>query len=214
MKNLFSKTTMSFVFALTLALAAALLATAQGRRQGPPDPDHHAGGKVSAVGSNSITVTNREGQTQTIGVTANTKFVRNGEAATLASFQVNDFVMAMGAKDSGGQFVAEHVMGGDKPPQGPGGRGGRGPRGPRDGIFGEFVSANASAGTLTIKARDGKETTVYTTSTTEISRNRQAATLNDFKAGDHVGAVGKADDSGKYVATRIMGGDQPPRSRN
>jgi hypothetical protein len=215
MENFFGKIITNLLLALLIALGTTNLSIAQGPPQGPPpDPDHHAGGKVTAVGSNSITVANREGETQVINVTANTKFARNGEAATLASFQVNDFVRASGAKDSSGQFVAERVMGGDRPPQGPGGPGGRGPRGPRDGVFGEFVSANASAGTITIKTRDGKETVVYITSTTEISRNRQSATLSDFKAGDRVGATGKADADGKYVATRIMGGDQPPPGRN
>jgi hypothetical protein len=216
MENFFSKITANLLLALLLALAATITTIAQGPPQGPPDPDHHAGGKVTAVSSNSITVANREGETQVISVTADTKFVRNGEAATLSSFQVNDFVRAMGAKDSSGQFVAERVTGGDKPPRGPAGDGpgGRGPRGPRDGIFGEYVSANASAGTLTIKTPDGNEQTVYTTSTTEVSRNRAAATLSDFKAGDHVGAIGKADADGKYVATRIIGGDQPPPRRN
>jgi hypothetical protein len=218
MKNLFNTILTNLLLALMVALTATVTSIAQGPPQGPPpDPDHHAGGKVTAVSSTSITVANREGETQIIGVTAVTKFVRNGEAASLSAFQVNDFVRASGAKNSSGQFVAERVMGGDRPPQGPGGQGGpggRGPRGPRDGVFGEYVSANASAGTLTIKTPDGKETTVYTNSTTDISRNRQAASLSDFKAGDHVGAMGKADSDGKYMATRIMGGDQPPPRRN
>jgi hypothetical protein len=77
--------------------------------------------------------------------------------------------------------------------------------------MGEFVSADTSAGTITIKTRDDKEQLVYTTETTQISRNRSEATLGDFKAGDHVGAFGKLDaTTNKYVAVRIMGGDTPP----
>ncbi|MBI3650978.1 MAG: hypothetical protein HY231_07990 [Acidobacteria bacterium] len=213
MRSIFNKITASLLLALLFTFATTISTFAQRPEGPPPDPDHHAGGKVTAVGSNSLTVTRRDGETQTITITADTKLLRNGEAATLAAFQVNDFVHAMGAKDTAGQFVAERVMGGDKPPRGHAG-GGRGPHGPRDGIFGEYVSANPSTGTLTIKMPDGKEQTVYTTATTEISRNRQAATLSDFKAGDHVGAIGKADAEGKYIAARIIGGDQPPPRRN
>jgi hypothetical protein len=208
MKNRFATDRISLLLALLFALAA--LASAQDR---PPrfDPNTHVGGKLSAINGNTLTVVNREGESRSITVTANTRYMRNREAATLSSFQTDDFISAIGAKDASGQFVAEQVFGGDKPPQGPGGPGGRGPRGPRDGIFGEYVSADAAAGTLTIKTRDDKEQVVYTTATTEISRNRSDASLGDFKAGDHVGAIGKVDaTTGKYVAVRIMGGDAPP----
>jgi hypothetical protein len=205
MENAISKITISLLFALLLAISSIAVGVTQNPQR--PNRDNHLGGKLSAINGNTFSVTNREGETQTFTVTADTKYVRNGEAATLSSFQVNDFVSAEGAKDASGQFVATTVLGGDKPPRGPGGRG---PRGNRDGIFGEYVSADASAGTVTIKTRDGKEQTVYTTSTTEVSRNRAAASLSDFKAGDHVGAIGALNADGKYIATRIMGGDAPP----
>jgi Cu/Ag efflux protein CusF len=229
MKDRFNKTTLSLVFALIFAFA--LMAFAQGQRpqlnsdtrgqrprvnsdtQGRPpqfDPNTHVGGKLTAINDNTLTVTNREDESKTITVTASTKYNRNREDATLSSFQIGDFIGAVGAKDANGQFVAEQIFGGDRPPQGPGGPGGRGPRGPRDGVMGEYVSVDASAGTITIKTRDGKEQVVYTTETTEISRNRSEATLSDFKAGDHVGAFGKLDaTTNKYVAVRIIGGDTP-----
>lgn len=207
MKIKINKITLSLLLALLFGLAST--AAAQGRRPPQFDPNTHVGGKLSALNGNTLTVTNREGETQTITVTANTKYTRNREAATLSAFQTDDFVSAIGAKDASGAFVAEQVFGGDKPPQG--GPGGRGPRGPRDGIGGDFVSADTTAGSITIKTRDGKEQTVYTSETTEISRNRSDATLADFKAGDHVVAFGKLDaTTGKYVAVRVIGGDAPP----
>jgi Cu/Ag efflux protein CusF len=210
MKNSFSKITISLLFTLLFAFAST--AFAQGRRP-EFNPDNRVGGKLSAVNGNTLTVTNREGETQTITVTAETKYFRNREAATLASFQTDDFIAAIGAKNSAGQFVAEQVMGGDRPPRGPGGRGDRGPRPQRDGIVGDYVSADTTAKTITIKTRDGKEQLVYTSETTEISRNRSEATLSDFKAGDHVAAFGKLDAAGKYVATRIHGGDATLRRK-
>jgi Cu/Ag efflux protein CusF len=211
MKDRLNKITISLLFALLFAFAST--ASAQGR---PPqfDPNTHVGGKLSAINGNTITVTNREGETKTITVTANTKYMRNREDATLSSFQTDDFISAVGAKDANGQFVAEQVFGGDKPPQGPRGPGGRGHGSPRDGIMGEYISADASAGTITIKTRDGKEQIVYTTETTKVSRNRSDAVLGDFKTGDHVAAFGKLDaTTNKYVAIRVIGGDAPPPPR-
>ena len=199
---------------LLLALLFASTASAQGRRP-QFDPNTRVGGKLSAISGNTLTVTNRQGEAQTVTVTANTKYMRNREAATLSSFQTDDFLSAIGAKDANGQFVAEQIFGGDKPPQG-GQRSprGRGPRPSRDGVVGEYVSADASAGSISIKTRDGKEQTVYTTATTEISRNRSEATLGDFKAGDHVVAFGKLDaTTGRYIAVRVIGGDTPPPGR-
>ncbi len=204
MKNSFSKITISLLFTLLFAFAST--AFAQGRRP-EFNPDNRIGGKLSAINDNTLTVTNREGETQTITVTADTKYLRNREAATLSSFQTDDFIAAIGAKNASGQFVAEQVMGGDRPPQGPGGRGGRGLRGQRDAVAGEYVSADAAAKTITIKTRDDKEQIVYTSETTEVSRNRSVASLSDFKAGDHVAAFGTLDAAGKYVANRIIGGD-------
>jgi hypothetical protein len=212
MKNRFNIITISLLFALLFAFAAS--ASAQGRRA-PVDPDHRVGGKLSAINGNTLTVVNREGESQTITVTADTKYFRNREAATLSSFQTDDFLSAVGAKNSNGQFVAEQVFGGDRPPRGPRMREGRGPRGGRDGIVGDYVSADVAAKTITIKTADGKEQVVYTSETTEVSRNRNEASVSDFKAGDHVVAFGKLDaTTGRYVATRVIGGDaRPARKR-
>jgi Cu/Ag efflux protein CusF len=201
----------TIILLLALLFGVATTAAAQGRRAPQFAPDTRVGGKLSAVNGNTLTVTNRQGEAQTLRVTADTKYLRNREAASLSAFQTGDFIAARGAKDASGVFVAEQVFGGDKPPQG--GPGGRGPRGPRDGIIGDYVSADTSAGSITIKTRDGKEQTVYTSESTEISRNRSDASLGDFKAGDQVAAFGKLDaTTGRYVAVRVRGGDAaPPR---
>jgi hypothetical protein len=206
MKISLSKIAISLLLALLFGLATD--AAAQGRRP-EFNSDNRVGGKLSAVNGNTLTVVNREGESQTITVTANTKYIYNREAATLSAFKTDDFVAAVGAKDASGAFVAEQVFGGERPPRG--GPGGRGPRPGRDGIVGEYVSADAAAGSITIKTRDGKEQTVYTSESTEISRNRSAASLGDFKAGDHVVAIGKLDAAtNRYIAVRVIGGDAPP----
>ena len=191
---------------LNLVISAAVLAQHRGGPGGPGgDPANRAGGKVTAISGSSITVQGREDNTTVINVTADTKYERNGQAATLADFKVNDFVFAHGARNSDGQFVADRVMGGDQPPQ-------RGPRG-GPGVGGQLQSVDTAAGTLTVKNREGETNVIYTTSSTQFERNRQAATLADFKAGDFVMARGARNSDGHFVAERVMGGDQPPPRR-
>jgi Domain of unknown function (DUF5666) len=189
---------------LNLVISVAVLAQHHDGRGG--DPATRAGGKVTAIAGASITVEGRDGNTTVINVAADAKVERNGKTATLADFKVDDFVFAHGARNSDGQFVADRLMGGDQPPRG------RGPgEGRFNGVGGELQSVDAAARTLTVKTRDGATQTIYTTDSTKFNRNRQAATLADFKAGDHVGASGARNSDGHFVAERIFGGDGPPR---
>ena len=200
------KATLVSVCLFNLVIGAAVLA----QHRGPgDDPANRAGGKVTAIGSTSITVQGREGNATVINVTADTKYERNGQAAALADFKVDDFVFAHGTRSSDGTFTADRVMGGDQPPRGRGPGDGRGP-----GVGGQLQFVDAAAGTLTVKNREGETQVIYTTSSTQFERNRQAATLADFKAGDFVGARGALNADGHFVAERVMGGDQPPRRRN
>ena len=89
-------------------------------------PGHHgdhgdrgdrAGGRVTAIGDRTITVTRRDGSSATIAITDTTTFTRNGAAAQLSDFRAGDFVFAHGARNADGQFVATEVMGGDKRPE-------------------------------------------------------------------------------------------------
>src|SRR5438105_8170829 len=179
----------SYRLILSIALACLLnlmmnaAAAAQDHHRPDHDPATRARGKVTAIGSASITVQGREGSATIINVTSSTQYNRNGQAAQLVDFKVGDFVFAHGARNADGQFVADRVMGGDQPPRG------RGPgEGRFNGVGGELQAVDTAARTLTVKGRDGATQTIYTTASTEFNRNRQAATLADFKAGDHVRA--------------------------
>lgn len=180
---------------------------AQDHHRSGGDPANRAGGKITAINGASITVQGREGNATTIGVSTGTQYTRNGQAAALADFKVGDFVFAHGTRNADGQFVADRVMGGDQPPER-----GRG-RGHGNGVFGELQSVNSAAHTLTVKSPDGATQTIYTTGSTEFSRNQQTATLVDFKVGDHVGASGSQNADGHFVADHVFGGNTPPRQR-
>lgn len=177
-----------------------------GHPGGPGDPANYVFGQITAITGSTIAVKTKDA-TQSVLTTADTKFIRNRQPAKLSDFKVNDFVAAHGAKNSSGQFVADSVFGGDAtPPAGPPG----GHPGTHNAVCGEVVSVSTDAGTITIKPHYGTTQVIYTTATTQFSRNRQAAKLSDFRAGDHVAAEGSRDSSGKFIATRVFGGDGKP----
>jgi hypothetical protein len=204
--RILTRGTLACVCLFNLVIGAAVLAQHHDGRGG--DPANRAGGKITAISGASITVQGRNDQTNVINVTASTTYERNGQTAQLADFKVGDFAFAHGARNTDGQFVADRVMGGDQPPRG------RGPgEGRFNGVGGQLQLVDAAAHTLTVTTRDGATQTIYTTTSTEFNRNRQAATLADFKAGDFVMARGARNTDGQFVAERVMGGDQPPQRR-
>src|SRR5882724_8777493 len=103
----------SYRLMLSIALACLLNltmnppASAQDHHRPDGDPATRAGGKVTAIGSASITVEGREGNATTINVTSSTQYTRNGQAAVLADFKVGDFVGAHGSRNADGQLVAD-----------------------------------------------------------------------------------------------------------
>jgi uncharacterized protein DUF5666 len=76
------------------------------------------GGRITAIGDHSITLTRREGAAVTVVVTDGTTFTRNGAPAKFSDFKVGDFMMAHGAMNSDGKFVASEIRGGDRRPEG------------------------------------------------------------------------------------------------
>jgi hypothetical protein len=208
MKDTLLKALAGLALVALLSFEIFAVVVAQGPRRGG-DPANHVGGQASAIGGNSITVKTRDGSSQVINVTDKTTFERNRQPASLSDFKVDDFVGAHGSRDANGQFTADHVMGGDAPPPPGGPRGG-----PGRGVGGEVASVDASAGTITVKGRDDASHVIYTTANTTFNRNRQPATIGDFKAGDHVRADGAPNANGQFVADHVFGGDQPPPRKN
>ena len=189
----------------------------RGQRLGGPPPDsaNRVGGQVVSVNGNTIKVKHPEGEEQSITVTDKTTYSYNREDGSLSSFKAGDFLMAAGSRDANGQFIAESVRGGDKPPRGPRGEGG-GRRG-FNGTGGQITAIDTSAGTITVKNFQGSDeaatTTIYTNAQTSFHRNREEVTLSSYKVGDFVRAQGALNENKQFVATMIAGGDQRPQRR-
>jgi len=178
--------------------------------QEPGDHGHggrHVGGRITAIVGSTITVARRDGATRDIDVTAATTYAFERHPATLADFEVGDFLGAEGETDAAGRFVAEHVFGGEEPPPPPGHHF---PPGDADLVGGEVVSVDTTAKTITVSRRGGETDVIHTTDATTFARNRAAAALGDFKAGDHAMAHGEKDATGQFVADDVRGGDRRP----
>ena len=78
-----------------------------------------AGGEITAINGNQITVNGRRGQ-RVIVINDQTKFSKEGQTITLKDLKVGDHIFAMG-NEANGQFVATEVRSGH---MGGGGRGG------------------------------------------------------------------------------------------
>ncbi|MBI4751733.1 MAG: hypothetical protein HY774_24895 [Acidobacteria bacterium] len=203
MKKALLKPVLSIAVICLVTCGLSLSGFAQ--RSGGGRPGRGLVGQLTAIAGSQLTITVRDDKSVTVLVDENTQYRRNDAAATLADLQVNDYLSVKGRPNDQGQVLAVVINASTEPPQG--GQGGdRGPKG-------DFVSANSQAGTLTLKVKDGTEVTIYTTTETIILRNRVEATLSDFQAGDRVSAAGRKNESGQFVAVRIMGGDAKEASR-
>lgn len=95
---------------------------------GGPMEGTRAGGEITAIKGNQITVQSRRAGERVILVNDQTTFNKEGQTVTLKDLKVGDRIFAMG-KDVDGKFVATEVHSG-RPSGGRGG--GQGPQGPQN----------------------------------------------------------------------------------
>ena len=73
-----------------------------------------------------------------------------------------------------------------------------------DRLDGTIARTNKDTSTIVVRGKGGVERTiVYDSSTTWTKRNEAGAVLADFKDGSRIIAVGKFDDKGRLMATKI-----------
>jgi Domain of unknown function (DUF5666) len=110
-------------------------ATAPGSHEQPPAGMGRptAGGKITALSGNTITIQSRDNTSETVTYTGSTTFRARSGPSTAAALKVGDFIRVQGTKESDGTVTATSIeVGTGAPgPMGPGGRhaGGRHPGG-------------------------------------------------------------------------------------
>jgi Domain of unknown function (DUF5666) len=144
-------------------------------------------GTVTAVGTATITISGRDGTTQTIETTGSTTYHLGKAAGSRADVTIGSMIVASGTRGSDGSFTATSVT----------------VRLPL--VFGTV--SNVGSGTITITRPDGTTLTVHVGSATQIAvAGVGTAQLSDIKAGMAVVAEGLQRADGSLDATTIRAG--------
>ena len=198
------------------ATSASTPAAASGSSARPARPPSGgsppaAVGTVKSVGTDTFTLTTRDGTLVTVDVGGSTTYHDHGVTSpTFGDVKAGDHVAVFGT-DTSNTVTATSVGIGDLPGGGPAGRGGPdGPGGP-GGSPPAAVGTVKSVGTdtFTLTTRDGTLVTVDVGgSTTYHDHGVTSPTFGDVKAGDHVAVFG-TDTSNTVTATSVGIGDLP-----
>ena len=189
-------TTPSAVTAAVSSSAPAPSSTAPGTKKARPNFVAPLTGKVTAVGTDSVTIaataiTTAASTTNTYSVTSTTRIsINESGPGALTGVKVGDTVF-FNTTTSGGTVLADLRDGAGPAAGGFGGARGRGPGGPGfGGIMGVAPETGTvtAVGTGTVGIKTSTATTTYSvTSTSHIEKPGTAkATLSDVKVGDSV----------------------------
>jgi hypothetical protein len=133
-----------------------------------PAPGTLLAGKVDSVGGNSITLKKRDGSTVTIGVTAETKIVVNGKAATLSEVEAGYLAVVRRTAADGPAAVIRAY----EKKQGAG-----------QSLLVHGVVDSVGSDSITLKGKADAKLTIHVTAQTIIRVGGQAGQLSDVKSG-------------------------------
>ena len=140
------------------------------RAHEPPAPGTIAVGKVTAVGSDSITLTKKDGSSITIGVTADTKILVDGNAGSLTDVETGYGAYVRRASADGPAVVIRAY----EKKQGGGHK-----------LLLRGVVDSVVSDSITLKGHGDATLTIAVSPSTIIRVAGAAGSLSDIKAGDH-----------------------------
>jgi hypothetical protein len=175
---------------------------AQGRanRRGGEGWFRGVAGTITAIDKKQLSLKTMEGKAVTANLSADTRYRKDGQAATLADFKVGDVVMVGGEPAGENAWNARFV--GTRSDAGQQMREGMGKRF----IAGEIKSIEGTS--LTILRVDGETQTIQVDENTSFRKQNESITLADFKPGDRVFGRGELK-NGTFVAATLNVGDFP-----
>ncbi|MGZ6265631.1 MAG: DUF5666 domain-containing protein [Candidatus Limnocylindrales bacterium] len=157
----------------------------QGGNRGQVAPT--ASGTVTAVGSNSVTISQANGSTRTLTLTGSTTFTMGGTTVGQSALVVGARITARGTVDSSGNFTATAVT--IQPAL----------------VVGTVASKTTS--TIVVTTGAGKTVTVNVSSSTKYSvRGVASATLDSVAVGYTIQAQGTLNADGSLTATAVQAG--------
>jgi len=157
-------------------------------------------GKITVVHEGTLEIQNPNGETVVVKLTAQTEFRKNRQAAKRSDFKVGDVIVVRGQENPDHSWTAQTI--GARSANGEG-------RGPnmqagtlgKDYVAGEVKSVDAPK--ISVLRTDNVTQTIELTEDTSLRRGRDAITMADVQAGDHLVAHG-ALQSGVFVPKFVM----------
>ena len=165
----------------------------EGRFQG-------VGGTITAIEKSKLSLKTMDGKTVTVNLTADTRYRKDRQPATLTDFKVGDTVMVGG--DPAGEnawnarFVSSRTGGEAEMREALGKRF----------IAGEIKAIDGTS--ISVQRPDGQTQIIQVDENTSFRKQDQSITLADFKPGDHVFGRGEVK-NGAFVAAVLNWGDAP-----
>ena len=179
--NKFRKYILSGLVVLGLigGTAGALLA-AHGARDGRCG----AGGEITTIEGESITVVGRHDEERTLTVSDETviTFVETQSEGRLADLEVGDTIRVRGQRNDEGTLETTEIH---VAPDG-------------DHVGGRVTAVEGT--TLTVENREGDVTTITTDDDTQFRNRDESANLADIATGQHLKAFGTLEDDGSFSA--------------
>ncbi len=162
-----------------------------------------AGGEVTAVGTDSLTIQNRNGESVTVNVDDDTtiQLVESQTEGSLSDIAVGDNVKVRGQRNDDGSVDARAIV---VAPDG-------------DKAGGQVTAVDGS--TITVEGRDGETTTITVDGDTEyrLGRDGETGSLADITTDSKIRAYGELQDDGSLDADLIFigqGGERGNRTGN
>ncbi|MBZ5668880.1 MAG: DUF5666 domain-containing protein [Acidobacteriia bacterium] len=213
-----NKFLLSLAILLALTISGSVAAQEKPPAQAPESPRPEMAGErimgtVASVGVDRFELKKSDGTTQTVLVNDQTHYRQQQQEFHLEDLKPGDHVFVRGNLNSDRQFVAVGIRrvteeqlqrfqagGGPGPGGGPGGPGGGWGQSGGDRAGGEIISIAQNR--IKVRNRFQGETTIMINDQTTFTKQGQAITLKDLKAGDRIFATGK-EVQGQFVATQV-----------
>jgi hypothetical protein len=196
---------------ILIALPQSFLASDVSLRQEPQAPDRDRQrpdsdrrmplfGKITAVREGALEIQNPSGETVIVKLTGQTEFRKDRQAAKRSDFKVGDVIVVRGQENPDHSWTAQTI--GARSANGEG-------RGPnlqagtmgKDFVAGEVKSVDAPK--ISVLRTDNVTQTIELTEDTSLRKGRDAITMADVQAGDHLVAHG-AMQGGVFVPKFVM----------
>jgi hypothetical protein len=213
-QSLTSSLLIAFVGAMTLAHVPALHAQVAGAPSGGQGRDGRPAplfGKIAAIHSDSLDLTDQNGATVTVKLSDKTEFRKDRQPAKRTDFKVGDIVIVRGEENPDHTWAAQTIAARSMNSRGQNGRGGpgaglgaAGTLG-KDYVAGEIKSMDAPS--ITILRTDNVTQKIELNEETSLHKGRDSITMADIQVGDHVFAHGSMQNN-VFVPKNVMVVDQ------